>query len=452
MFPMFFPTLILLAFLSQTLGKNVTGPALTRRQKTETMDLRTSNVLLRKNRPTTLDSIISALGIEPEAKYYHAVLGFTAKLSESQEERLTDFSNWELTESDQQIISPPTTKQQEQLSPAELLPPTPSPPKKRRLSRFIKFKKRKTIKQTNAPWNLARISNRDLHHTDYTYQETAGAGTCVYVLSTGIEVDHPEFRGRAKFLKNFLKSSDGDTDGLGTHVAGIIGSATYGVAKNTILYSVKVHENGVAKASTFIQALDFLVAERRRAPECPKGSVIYMSRTFYRSHVLNRAIGQAAAAGFLIVSAAGNEGVEFPAYSIRAQNTLIVGATDRGDRFSSYSNYGTTVNFLAPGTDIMSTWIGGGTGVLSGTEMASAHVAGIGALLLGEGYKWADVLKAMEKIVTKERVDVKSFPSYKRAAESAGPGESTPREIYKAGKKYFGKTDPPNRLAYNGAK
>lgn len=99
-----------------------------------------------------------------------------------------------------------------------------------------------TIKATqdNADWGLARLSNSDPGSTTYTYDDSAGEGTCAYVIDTGIYVDHPDFEGRAKFLSNQVDSDDTDGNGHGTHVAGTIGSKTYGVAKKTQLFAVKV--------------------------------------------------------------------------------------------------------------------------------------------------------------------------------------------------------------------
>ncbi|KAJ3521368.1 hypothetical protein NM208_g13321 [Fusarium decemcellulare] len=104
---------------------------------------------------------------------------------------------------------------------------------------------RATTSQDNAPWGIARISSNRAGGRTYTYDDSAGEGTCAYVVDTGIDVDHPDFDGRAKFLKNFAGGSDGDGQGHGTHVAGTIGSTTYGVAKKTSLFAVKVlDDNG----------------------------------------------------------------------------------------------------------------------------------------------------------------------------------------------------------------
>lgn len=94
--------------------------------------------------------------------------------------------------------------------------------------------------QENAPWGLARISSDAPGGTTYTYDDTAGAGTCAYILDTGVDISHPEFDGRAVWGANFADSNDGDVQGHGTHVAGTVGGTTYGVAKSTSIIAVKV--------------------------------------------------------------------------------------------------------------------------------------------------------------------------------------------------------------------
>ncbi|KAL7759491.1 hypothetical protein ACKLNR_009581 [Fusarium oxysporum f. sp. zingiberi] len=172
--------------------------------------------------------------------------------------------------------------------------------------------------QKNAPWGLARISNKlpGKDHTTYTYDESAGEGTCTYVLDTGIEVDHPEFEGRARFVQNFVDNADLDANGHGTHIAGTIGSKTYGVAKKTQLFAVKV---------------------------------------------LN----------------------EYTACQTNEPMACTVGATAQNDTRASFSNYGVSVDVFAPGVDIKSTWIKGGVKLESGTSMATPHVTGLAAYLLG---------------------------------------------------------------------
>ena len=105
----------------------------------------------------------------------------------------------------------------------------------------VHLEKKAYVTQASSPWGLARISSQYRVSASYTYDNSAGAGTCVYVVDTGIATSHPEFEDRATFLANFAgDGSNIDGRGHGTHCAGIIGSKTYGVAKKTTLYAVKV--------------------------------------------------------------------------------------------------------------------------------------------------------------------------------------------------------------------
>lgn len=111
------------------------------------------------------------------------------------------------------------------------------------------LERRAYVTQSSSTWGLSRISHRARGSTSYTYDSSAGADTCVYVIDTGIAVTHPEFEGRATFAANFAgDGSDTDDNGHGTHCAGTVGSKTYGVAKNTKLFAVKVlNASGVVR-------------------------------------------------------------------------------------------------------------------------------------------------------------------------------------------------------------
>jgi subtilisin family serine protease len=107
----------------------------------------------------------------------------------------------------------------------------------------IELEKKAFTTQSSSTWGLSRVSHqtRQTGSTSYTYDTSAGEGTCVYVVDTGISTTHPEFEGRATFLANFAgDGQNSDGNGHGTHCAGTIGSKTYGVAKKTKLYAVKV--------------------------------------------------------------------------------------------------------------------------------------------------------------------------------------------------------------------
>ncbi|KAI1465038.1 subtilisin-like protein [Daldinia caldariorum] len=243
-----------------------------------------------------------------------------------------------------------------------------------------------TIKATqeNADWGLARLSNAQAGSTTYTYDDSAGEGTCAYVIDTGIEVDHEEFEGRAKFLNNFVDDDNTDGHGHGTHVAGTIGSKTYGVAKKTTLFAVKVlGADGSGTTSGVIAGMDF-VAKDAASQSCPKGVVVNMSLGGGVSNAVNEAAASIVDAGLFLAVAAGNEADDASNSSPASEKSACtVGATTKDDELAEYSNFGSLVDILAPGTDIESTWIGGSTNTISGTSMASPHIAGLGAYYLG---------------------------------------------------------------------
>ncbi|KAI1770405.1 peptidase S8/S53 domain-containing protein [Hypoxylon cercidicola] len=241
--------------------------------------------------------------------------------------------------------------------------------------------------QENADWGLARLSSSDPGSTTYTYDDTAGEGTCAYVIDTGIYVDHEDFEGRATFLSNQVDDDNTDGNGHGTHVAGTIGSLTYGVAKKTQLFAVKVLDaSGSGTNSGVIAGMDF-VAQDASSQNCPKGVVVNMSLGGSTSTAVNSAAASIVDAGLFLAVAAGNSAADASTFSPASEESACtVGATTIDDELASYSNYGSVVDVLAPGTDITSLWnTAGGTNTISGTSMASPHIAGIGAYYLGLG-------------------------------------------------------------------
>ncbi|KAF2404688.1 oryzin precursor [Trichodelitschia bisporula] len=242
--------------------------------------------------------------------------------------------------------------------------------------------------QANATWGLARISHRDAGTTEYRFAASAGAGTCAYIVDTGVYAEHPEFEGRATFLKNFATTATTDDNGHGTHVSGTIGSKTYGVAKKTKLFGIKVlDEYGYGAWSDIIAGIQYAVEDsKNRTEECPNGYVANMSLGGPRNQALNDVVKEAVEAGIFFAVAAGNEAVNTDASSPSSEPTAFtVGATDYQDQITSFSNYGWLVDGFAPGLDIESTWIGGptATNIISGTSMASPHMAGLAAYLQG---------------------------------------------------------------------
>ncbi|CBX94054.1 hypothetical protein IAQ61_003928 [Plenodomus lingam] len=246
-----------------------------------------------------------------------------------------------------------------------------------------------TQSSTSSIWGLGRLSFKTPNAGRYVYDSTAGAATCVYVIDTGVETTHPEFEGRATFLANF--AGDGtnvDGNGHGTHVAGTVGSKTYGVAKRAKIYAVKVLKaDGSGALSGVIAGINFAANDGPKR-NC-RGTVANLSVGGGKSEALNSAAANAVSSGMFLAVAAGNSAQDAnnasPASEVSA---FTVGATDSSDRWASFSNFGSVVNILAPGVGILSTWKGGATAVLSGTSMATPHVAGLAAYFLAlEGKK-----------------------------------------------------------------
>ncbi|KAF2690018.1 elastase-like serine protease [Lentithecium fluviatile CBS 122367] len=238
--------------------------------------------------------------------------------------------------------------------------------------------------ETGAPWGLGRISHKAKGNTTYVFDSSSGEGTCSYVIDTGILVTHSEFEGRAEWLENFTgDGNDADGYGHGTHVAGTIGGATYGVAKKTKLYAVKVLDNsGSGTYAGVIAGIDY-VATDAQTRDCPKGSVANMSLGGGKNTAVNQAVAAAVTSGVFFAIAAGNSNANAANYSPASEpSACTVGATDSADARASFSNYGALVDIFAPGVGVLSAWNDGKTNTISGTSMATPHVAGVGAYLL----------------------------------------------------------------------
>ena len=230
-------------------------------------------------------------------------------------------------------------------------------------------------------WGLDRIdqANRPLNG-NYDFQST-GAGVRAYVVDTGIDVSLPEFGGRAVWGKNFTGDGiNSDCGGHGTHVAGTIGSNTYGVAKGVSLVAYKVLTcDGSGSYSGIISGLNDI------AKTGIKPAVVNMSLGGGKSSALNTAIASLTKAGFVVVVAAGNNGANACNYSpASAPSALTVGATTSTDVRSSFSNFGKCLDIFAPGSAISSVTPGGAVASWNGTSMASPHVAGVAARILSQ--------------------------------------------------------------------
>ncbi|KJZ76395.1 Cuticle-degrading protease [Hirsutella minnesotensis 3608] len=260
------------------------------------------------------------------------------------------------------------------------------------------------VQQDGADWGLARLSSRTPGGTTYSYDDSAGAGSCAYVIDTGVDGSHPDFEGRASMLKSFIDGEETDGNGHGTHCAGTIGSATYGVAKKTSIYGVKVlTDAGSGALSGVIAGMDY-VAQDSKSRSCPKGSVANMSLGGGYSAAINQAAAALVSSGVFLAVAAGNDNGDASNTSPASEPTVCcIGASDISDNRSSFSNYGSPVKVFAPGTNIKSTWLNGGVNTISGTSMATPHITGLGAYLAAlEGFSSPDALcKRIQSLATK---------------------------------------------------
>ncbi|KAM3441904.1 hypothetical protein MY4824_001318 [Beauveria thailandica] len=243
------------------------------------------------------------------------------------------------------------------------------------------------VTQGYSSWGPARISHRKAGSNQYNYDESAGEGTCSYIIDSGIDANHPEFQGRATNLGRWGSGPDHDDCQHGTHVAGIIGSKTYGVAKRTLLFGLKVlsyseRDGGCLGDNSDIIAGVNAVAKDAAKRRCPAGVLVNMSLGGGYSRALNDAVDGLAGRGIFVAVAAGNKNKDAADVSpASAKNVCCVGGTDSSDHRYVDSNYGANVDVAAPGVVVLSTFPDGRTGYMTGTSMATPHVAGLAAYL-----------------------------------------------------------------------
>ncbi|MDB4880706.1 MAG: peptidase and in kexin sedolisin [Gemmatimonadetes bacterium] len=235
-----------------------------------------------------------------------------------------------------------------------------------------------SVVQSPATWGIDRVDQRALPLSNsYTYT-TDAANVTVYIVDTGINFGHAEFGGRAVTGSDQITAGGtaADCNGHGTHVAGTVGGITYGLAKGVRLVAVRVLDcNGSGTTSGVIAGVDWVTANRVLP------AVANMSLGGGKSATLDAAVARAVAAGVTFAVAAGNSTANACDSSPAGEpSALTVGATDASDAFASFSNYGSCVDINAPGVSITSAWLTNTTNTISGTSMASPHVAGAAAL------------------------------------------------------------------------
>ncbi|KAJ3575553.1 hypothetical protein NPX13_g3991 [Xylaria arbuscula] len=243
------------------------------------------------------------------------------------------------------------------------------------------------VAQANAPPGLIRLSHAKTGEDSYVFDDSAGQGITAYVVDTGILTTHEEFQGRATLEFNAIEGSpDTDENGHGSHVSGTIGGATFGVAKNVQLVGVKVLDaDGGGTNADVLDGLNFVESDAQEKGVTGK-AVMNMSLGGGFSQAINNAIEAIAAAGVVPVVAAGNEAQDAANTSpASSPNAITVGALDAlTDERADFSNFGDVVDIYAPGVDVLSVGITSDSAeeTLSGTSMASPHVAGLAAYLM----------------------------------------------------------------------
>jgi subtilisin family serine protease len=244
-------------------------------------------------------------------------------------------------------------------------------------------------------WGLDRIDQAGLPLSSTYSYATAGAGVKIYVVDTGIRSTHTEFSGRVNAGFSSIADANGseDCNGHGTHVSSIAAGTRYGVAKAATITPVRVLAcDGSGSISGVIAGLDWIASQYVAGTP----AVVNMSLGGGANSSLDTAVNSLVNRGITVVVAAGNSKSDACTSSpARVAGAITVAASTNTDSFASYSNFGSCVDLIAPGSAITAAWLTGDsdTATLSGTSMASPHVAGVAALLLASGGQQPNIVQ-----------------------------------------------------------
>ncbi|KXN67959.1 subtilisin-like protein, partial [Conidiobolus coronatus NRRL 28638] len=241
--------------------------------------------------------------------------------------------------------------------------------------------------QEDSTWGLARISSKENNiPVPYTFNYDdlySGQNVTVYVIDTGVKLDHEEFEGRAKFgIVTIEGENEEDEHGHGTHCAGTVAGKTFGVAKHSNVIAVKAfNSKGSGRTTYTIKGIEWAVED---ALKNNRTAIISMSLGGVANEASNRAVNCAFQSGILAIASAGNKNQDACNQSpASSSDAITVGSIDKYNIKSWFSNWGKCVDILAPGSDILSAGIKNITDVTkkSGTSMACPHVAGVAAAI-----------------------------------------------------------------------
>ncbi|KDR67404.1 hypothetical protein GALMADRAFT_130422 [Galerina marginata CBS 339.88] len=287
-----------------------------------------------------------------------------------------------------------------------------------------------TATQEDATWGLQRISTVDViadptapaQSFTYTYDDSAGEGVDIYIVDTGVYVNHTQFGGRATFGLAVGSYAQADGSGHGTHCAGTAAGITFGVAKKASIIGVKVlSDSESGSLSDILTGLNWVMSQ---AQVSGRPSVVSLSIAGGPSIPMDSAIASLTDAGIHVAVAAGNSDLDAANTSpARAPSAITVGASDITDARAFFSNFGAVVDVFAPGLDVLSSWIGSdtATNTISGTSMATPHVAGLIAYLIGKdgNLSPADMSAKLQAYSVKDALTGLSSPSNNDLAHNA---------------------------------